>query len=103
MDGNVKSPNETPALDTRRRRILFRATHRGMQETDRLVGGFVTARVADFTEDELAAIERILELVDADLADWLLGRRPVPAEHDTPMLRAMLADAHRPRSPQEAR
>lgn len=103
MDGNVNSPSETPALDTRRRRILFRATHRGMQETDRLVGGFVTARVAGFSEDELAAIERILELVDADLADWLLGRTPVPPEHDTPMLRRMLAAAHAGSPDREAR
>ncbi len=103
MDGNVNSPSDTPVLDTRRRRILFRATHRGMQETDRLVGGFVAARVAGFSEDELVAIERILELVDADLADWLIGRTPIPPDHDTPMLRAMLADALRPRSPREAR
>ena len=82
MDGNATKPppaasNEPPTLDTRRRRILFRATHRGMQETDRLVGGFVAARVGGFDDAELAEIERILELVDADLADWLMGRRPV--------------------------
>ena len=96
MNGHPNQPGDAAALETRRRRILFRATHRGMQETDRLVGGYVAARVAAFDEDELAAVERILELVDADLADWLMGRTAVPPEHDTPMLRAMLADAHRP-------
>ena len=104
MDGNATPPPpETPTLDTRRRRILFRATHRGMQETDRLVGGFVAARIGGFDEGELLAVERILELVDADLADWLMGRRPVPPEHDWPMLRAMLAAAHGDRTPPEAR
>ena len=74
-----------------------------MQETDRLVGGFVAARIARFGEDELAAVETILELVDADLADWLMDRRPVPPEHDTPMLRRMLDDARRPIVDREAR
>jgi antitoxin CptB len=96
MNGNPIPPDGmAPALDTRRRRVLFRATHRGMQETDRLLGGFVAARITAFDEEELASVERVLELVDADLADWLMGRRPVPAEHDTPMLRAMLGAANR--------
>ena len=30
-----------------------------------------------------------MELKDADLADWLTGRIAIPAEVDSPMLRAM--------------
>lgn len=74
-----------------------------MQETDRLVGGFVAGRIAGFDAAELAAVETILELVDADLADWLMGRRPVPPEHATPMLLRMLDDARRPITQREAR
>ncbi len=58
------------------------------------MGGFVTPRIASFTPDELDAIEGIMELPDVDLADWLMGRRPLPTEHDTPMLRA-IGDAAR--------
>ena len=65
-------------LDARRRRILFRATHRGTQETDRLVGGYVTPRLAGFTDAELDAIEAVMDLPDVDLADWLMGRLPIP-------------------------
>ncbi len=82
-----------PELDTRRRRLLFRATHRGTQETDRLIGGFVAPRLASFTETELDAIEAIMDLPDPDLADWLLGRVVIPPEADSPMLRAMHAAA----------
>ncbi len=96
MNGNlIPSDGDEPALDTRRRRVLFRATHRGMQETDRLVGGFVAAHIRTFDEAELDAVEEVIALVDADLADWLMGRRTVPPEHDTPMLRAMLLHANR--------
>lgn len=73
--------------DTRRRRLLFRANHRGTHENDLLIGGFVAPRLADFTDEELDALEEILELPDAELADWLTGRRPIPPEMDSPMLR----------------
>ena len=80
-------------LDQRRRRILFRATHRGTQETDRLVGGYVTPRLAGFTEAELDAIEAVMDLPDVDLADWLMGRLPIPPGVHAPMLHAIRAAA----------
>ena len=83
----------TPALDARRRRLLFRATHRGTYENDLLIGGFVRARIAAFTDAELDEIEALMEHQDADLADWLTGRQPIPDAADTPMLRAVRAAA----------
>jgi antitoxin CptB len=79
----------TDPMDTRRRRILFRATHRGTHETDLLIGGFVAPRIPFMSGAELDALEEVMELPDLALADWLTGRRPIPAELDTPMLRAM--------------
>jgi len=51
-----------------------------------MIGGFVRAGLADFSEAELDALEEILELPDVDLADWLTGRREIPPEDATPML-----------------
>ena len=76
-----------PDDQTRRRRILFRATHRGTHETDILIGGFVRENLAGFSTEELGELEELMELPDVDLADWLTGRRPIPAACDTPMLR----------------
>jgi len=85
-------PDTNPhALDVRRRRLLFRATHRGTHENDLLIGGYVAARIAALTEDEIVALEQLMDLPDTDLADWLTGRAPIPAEFDCPMLRAMRA------------
>ena len=75
--------------DTRRRRLLFRATHRGTHETDLLIGGFVEKRSHTLTDAEMDALEEIMELPDVDLADWLTGRLPIPPDADSPMLRAM--------------
>jgi antitoxin CptB len=66
------------ALDVRRRRLLYRACHRGSHENDLLVGGYVSRHLASLDESQLDALERLLELPDADLADWLTGRRPIP-------------------------
>ncbi len=82
-----------PGLDARRRRLLFRATHRGTHEADLLIGGFVAPRIAAMTEAELDALEALLELSDPDLADWITGRRPIAVTADSPLLRRMREEA----------
>jgi antitoxin CptB len=82
-----------PDLDTRRRRLVFRANHRGTKEADLMIGGFVARHVAGFDVAALGELEALLELPDVDLADWLTGRRPAPEEIDTPLFRRMLAEA----------
>jgi len=83
-------PDETETeLPPRRRRLLFRAWHRGTKEADLMIGGFVKRHIATFTEAELDELEAVLELPDVDLADWLSGRRAIPAHVTTPMLERM--------------
>ncbi len=84
----MTEPVPTP-LRTRRRRLLFRATHRGTHETDLLVGSFVASRINSLDAADLDALEQVMDLPDPDLADWLTGRCPIPPEKDSPMLRAM--------------
>lgn len=72
-------------LETRRRRLLFRATHRGTHENDLMIGGFVRANLAVFGAGDCDALEALLDLPDTDLADWLTGRRPIP-DDAPPML-----------------
>ena len=72
--------------EPRRRRLLFRATHRGTQENDLLIGGFVRSHLNVLTDADVEALEILLERPDPDLADWLTGRRPIAPEDATPML-----------------
>ncbi len=88
--------NTQPELSARRRRLLFRANHRGTKETDLMIGHFVARNIASFTEAELDELESILELLDVDLAEWLTGRSPMPAEVRTPMLDRMAEECSRP-------
>jgi antitoxin CptB len=89
------SEPEPASLDPRRRRLLYRATHRGTYENDILFGGFVRRHIDAMPESELAALEALLELPDNELADWLTGRLPIPAEADSPMLRRVRDEASR--------
>ncbi len=81
--------SEAPELDARRRRLLFRATHRGTKEADLMIGGFVSRHIAGFSEAEMAEVEAVLDLPDVDLSDWLSGRREPPPGVRTPMLERM--------------
>ena len=89
------SEHEHAAPDVRRRRLLFRATHRGTYENDILLGGFVREQIDTLNESDLVRLEEILELPDNDLADWLTGRRPIPSDKDTPLLRRIKDAARR--------
>jgi antitoxin CptB len=86
----MTEPQHLPSdLDIRRRRLLFRATHRGTFENDLMIGGFVRAHVATLTDTDLDALEAVVQMPDTELADWLTGRVAIPPEEDTPMLRRM--------------
>jgi antitoxin CptB len=87
------SEPEPASRDSRRRRLLYRATHRGTYENDILLGGFVRRHIDTLRACELAPLEALLELPDNDLADWLTGRSPIPAAADTPMLRRVRREA----------
>jgi antitoxin CptB len=67
----------TEADDIRRKRILYRATHRGTKEADAIVGGFFTR--ARLTPAQLGEAEALLDELDHDILDWVMGRTPVPA------------------------
>jgi antitoxin CptB len=84
----LDNPEPQP-LDNRRRRVVYRAQHRGTYENDLLIGDFVKARIAEMTEAELDEIEAVMEFPDAELADWLTGRRAIPAYADSAMLRCI--------------
>jgi antitoxin CptB len=86
---------DEPILDPRRRRLRYRAWHRGTKEADLIVGAFVDRHIAGFTEAELDELEAVLELSDVDLADWISRRRDPPPELRTTMLTRILDEAGR--------
>jgi antitoxin CptB len=79
------------ALDLRRRRLRFRAWHRGIRETDLILGKFADVNAGGFTAEEVADFERLLDLPDRDILDWVTGAAAVPEEQYSPLLARILA------------
>jgi antitoxin CptB len=83
---------ETPeAVAALRRKLGFRAWHRGTRETDLLIGSFADRYVAAFSVEELMQFQRLLEENDPDIYDWMIGLQPAPPEHDNRVM-ALLRD-----------
>ncbi|MDX2202574.1 MAG: succinate dehydrogenase assembly factor 2 [Hyphomicrobiaceae bacterium] len=59
-------------LNVRRRRAVYRATHRGTKEMDWLLGRYVEAHVEQLDEPALERMERLLALPDPDLHRWII-------------------------------
>lgn len=76
-------------LETRRKRAYFQSWHRGTREMDLLIGGFAEAYLADLTTAQLERYETLLGQSDADLYEWVTGRREPPPELDSDVLRLL--------------
>ena len=84
----MNSLNETS--EARRKRLLWRASHRGTREMDLLLGGFAKSRIERLSDTELDELETIVGLPDHELMGWILGDVPVPQRQVTATLMALL-------------
>lgn len=91
MSGSTRTSAD---LDPRRRKILFRAWHRGMRENDLIMGGFADAHIGTLSESELDAFEGLIEVLDRDLLSWITGEAEVPENFDTEVFRRLKAFHH---------
>ncbi len=78
-------------LDERRRRILFRAWHRGTREMDLCMGRFADAKIAELPDSDLDDLELLMEAPDRDVFSWLSGELETPGNYDTPVFRKVRA------------
>ena len=85
-------------LDERRRRLLFRAWHRGIREVDLVLGRYADAEIGKLSEAELDQFEAVLDIPTPDLLAWLMGEQEVPAHHRSPVMQEVLTFHLRPRA-----
>ena len=76
-------------LDVRRRKILFRAWHRGLREVDLILGRFADGNIEQLTEADLSEFENLMSVPDGELLAWLTGEAEVPATYDGPLFRRL--------------
>lgn len=75
-------------LEYRRKRLRFRAWHRGTKEADLLLGRFADANLDGFDDDGLARFEALLARSDPEIMDWMTGAAEPP---DDPVVARLIA------------
>ena len=73
-----------------RKRLTFRAWHRGTREMDLLIGSFADKYINGFDREDLAIFEEILINNDPDVYDWIIGRQKAPDELKSRVLDLLL-------------
>jgi antitoxin CptB len=76
----------TDPIEMRRKKLLWRANHRGIREMDILLGGFAAQRIADMTRIELDALEALIEFSDQEMLSWITGETSIPDTITNPLL-----------------
>lgn len=69
-------------IETRRKKLLFRAQRRGFKEVDLIFGAFADAHLAGLDGGQLDRFEALLAVPDWQVYGWLVGETPVPPDHD---------------------
>lgn len=77
-------------LSATRKKLSFRAWHRGTREADLLMGRFADAFLPGCSDSEEAEFAKLLEETDPDIYDWITGRIPLPQKSFDPLLQAMI-------------
>ena len=74
--------------DRRLARLRWRA-RRGMLENDLVLERFLAARGADLSDEEIATLDRLLDLTDHELWDLIAGRAEVDDATMKPLIDAL--------------
>lgn len=83
--------------ETRIKRLIYRANHRGIKEMDIVLGRFAVDHLETMDDEAIDAFEALMSEHDRDLLTWFTGEIPFPLEHLTEMfeqVRAYTVDSH---------
>ncbi len=76
-------------VEGNRRKLQYRAWHRGTREADALVGGFYDHYADSWNEEQFAWFERLIDEQDVDIMAWAMGAAAPPATFEGEMMNNM--------------
>jgi len=76
----------------RRKRLRYRAWHRGTKEMDLILGPFADANVDRFDTSALDRLEALMNEEDPPLLKWVMRQEEPPAHVDIEFLNLVIAD-----------
>ena len=77
-------------LETYKKMIIYKASHRGSKEMDILLGNFINKYVELFNKNELQQFDLILDNDDDDIYQWILGKSDIPNEYQNRVFSLLL-------------
>jgi antitoxin CptB len=76
----------------RRKRLRYRAWHRGTKEMDLILGPFADANIERYGGAELDRLEALMNEEDPPLLKWVMRQEEPPAHVDRAFLALVVAD-----------
>lgn len=76
----------------RRKRLRYRAWHRGTKEMDLILGPFADANVDAYGAAELDRLEQLMDEEDPPLLKWVMRQEDPPLHVDRDFLDLVIAD-----------
>ena len=77
-------------LETYKKKIIYKATHRGSKEMDILLGNFINKYVELFNKNELQQFDLILDNDDDDIYRWILSKNDIPNKYQNRVFSLLL-------------
>ena len=77
-------------LETYKKKIIYKASHRGSKEMDILLGNFINKYVELFNKNELQQFDLILDNDDDDIYQWILGKIDIPNKYQSRVFSLLL-------------
>jgi antitoxin CptB len=76
----------------RRKKLRYRAWHRGTREMDLVLGPYADAHTDAMDHAQLDRLEALMSEEDPPLLKWVMGQEAPPANVDTAFLAEVIAD-----------
>ena len=79
-------------ISMRRKKLRYRAWHRGTREMDLVLGPFADAHTEGMNDAELDRLEALMSEEDPPLLKWIMGQEEPPENVDRVFLAEVIAD-----------
>jgi antitoxin CptB len=79
-------------IGIRRKKLRYRAWHRGTREMDLVLGPYADAHTDQMDHDQLDRLEALMSEEDPPLLQWVMGQESPPEHIDRAFLAEVIAD-----------
>ncbi len=86
---NIVMTATDKALEHRRKKLKFRAWHRGIKEMDLILGRYADENLGQMSSAQMDQFSILLKQADDELYTWVSGARPVPEELNTDIMKTL--------------